>query len=67
MSSSQLKIIDQDCQIYLKHQLVNQFQLDQLIDLGSIAELKIKVHLDLIKDIDSTNYNYCIDSREILI
>ena len=37
------------------------------MDLGSTTELKIKVHLDLIKDIDLTNYNYCIGSREILI
>ena len=37
------------------------------MDLGSTAELKIKVHLDLIKDVDSTNYKYCIDSKEILI
>ena len=51
---------DQDCQSYLKHQLVNQFQLNLLIDLGSTTELKIKVHLDLIKDIDSTNYNYVL-------
>ena len=37
------------------------------MDLDSTAELKIEVHLGLIKDIDSTNYNYCIISREILI
>ena len=60
-------IIDQDCQTYLKHQLVNQFQLDLLMDLSSTTELKIEVHLGLIKDMHSTNYNYCIGSREILI
>ena len=37
------------------------------MDLRSIAELKIEVHLGLIKDMDSTNYNYCIDSNKILI
>ena len=60
-------IIDQDCQTYLRHQLVNRFQLDLLIDLGSTAELKIKVYLGLIKDMNSINYNYYIDSKKILI
>ena len=58
---------DQDCQTYLKHQLVNKFHLDLLMDFDSTTELKIKVHLDLIKDMDLTNYNYCIDSKKNLI
>ena len=37
------------------------------MDLGSTVELKIQVHLGQIKDMDSTNSNYCIGSREILI
>ena len=59
--------IDQDYQTYFRHQLVNQFQLDLLMDLGLTVELMIKVHLDLIKYMDSTNYNYCIGSKKILI